>query len=318
MNKSYSEITLRTKEPMNFIIDGDTIMNLNGEDFTFIKPNNTDGIDLQVFNEKTSQKTPISKEKSPWYWGNSIFIGAYVVGAPAAALVDEMTGKKWTYPRRVYIDPDNREFTYLNHFPMDSSYLAPKNRFSFTLLSPVELYHPGYEFSYLRHHNTESATQITYSFLTSRDDNFSRNAEGFEVGLEHKIYLRNSERIRLYSSISVDHLNKNHEAELSLYIPEDNTPDYLWETFQEDVTVEKRFFNLTPRFGAEYYISKHLVFEAFAGLGARYRRVRTIGIDPDLIVPDEGWFWSTASASNANRTNLSINFDANFRIGFQF
>ena len=256
-------------------------------------------------------------QKSPWYWSNAFLVSAYIIGAPAGALVDELTGKKWTYPKQVYIDLNSPK-GYLNYFPMDSSYHKLKNRISFTPLSSIELYHPGFEFSYLRHHNTESATQLTFSSLIARNDEYSRQAEGFELGLEHKIYLRNGERTRIYVSGSVDYLNKDHRAETNLRIPEENRPEWEWDRFTRLVDIEKRFINFTPRIGMEQYITKRLVLEAYTGIGMRFRNVRMPGIDPETVVPNDGWFWDSEGLSNSPGKNFGLNFDANFRIGIQF
>ena len=318
MNKSYSEITVRSEQPLNYIVQGDTVMNPSGEDFTFIMPNKPEPLDFRIFNDEVNRRMPILAEKSPWYWGNVIFLPVYIVGAPLGALTDELTGKKWTYPSRVFIDLEKTQYGYRNYYPMDPSFLAYKNRISITPLSSVELYHPGIEFSYLLHHNPESATQLTYSHLLARDNEFSRDAEGFELGLEHKIYLKNSTRTRIYTSVSLDYLRKDHRAETTLLIPEDNEPRWQWDRFRRLVDIEKRFINVTPRFGVEYYLSRSLIFEAFAGAGVRFRDVSLPGIDPDIVAENDGWFWDTVQDSNSPGRRLSLNIDANFRIGFQF
>lgn len=317
MNKSYMEITVRTEQPLNFILEGDTIMNESGEDFTFFRKNDVEPIPLKVYNDEGVKRLPIFARKSPWYWANATLIGAYVVGAPVGALVDELTGKKWTYPKQVYIDMNSPK-GYLYYFPMDSSYHQYKNRISITPLSSVELYHPGIEFSYLRHHDTESATQLTFSSLLSRNNEHSREAEGFEIGIEHKIYLRNAERTRLYVSGSFDYLNKDHRIEADLWAPEEDTPQWEWDRFRRLVTIEKRFYNFTPRIGIEQYLTRRLVLEAYTGIGVRYRDVRMPGIDPETVAPNDGWFWDSDRFSNSPRKNIGLNLDANFRLGIQF
>lgn len=312
LNSRNSGIQFKSNEAAEFIVHGDTIATEADQSFLIAVENSRQPITVAVSTETQEKNLKIKPYKPAYYWAN---FASYGIGF----IVDEIAKKKFTYPKKIYVDFTDSINTYLPYFPMQQSLISDKNKLSISPIALVGQFHPGIEVSYQRLFGENLAIQLGINKFIEKDNDYSRNVGGFRLNLEGKNYFRNQEKNRFYSSLNIEYLRKDHEADFDVYVrgvPDDFTDD---EFFIQRFSVEKRFISLTPRIGFEHYITPKLVLDAFFGIGVRYRETRVLNTDPTYDLSDGGWGWFDNSyLSNRPRSTMTFNFDMNFKIGWVF
>ncbi len=316
INGKRSNVNIKTSRATNLVVEGDTVLR-DTNDIVYLNVEN-DRAPLRVtaFDSLGNHPYFVNSKTSPTYWLNTFSMPFFF----SSFLVDEIVGLKRRYPRNIYIDVDGRNNSYLPYFPMDSTLLERRNKLTFAPVSIVHEYHPAFEFGYERLHKNDFATQVTLGVFRSWDNNFARNSKGIKVSIEEKYFFRSQTRTRFYASFILEHLNKTHEADLD-FVTVDSQGNRQWEDgqFTQRTTVEKRFYNFTPRIGFQSYISERLIVEGFFGIGLRHRDVRHRNVVPSARFGSgfDDWF-DIESDSNRPGREMGGNFDLNFRIGWVF
>lgn len=311
-NGRTSAIKFKSNETAQYVIQGDTTQAKAGQDIIVAAENGRQPLEVIVSSETQEKNLKIGSYKPAYYWTNFASFGLGFV-------MDEIAKKKYTYPKKIYIDFTDSTETYLPYFPMQPALVAKKNKLSISPFALVGYYHPGLEVSYQRLIGDNVAVQIGINKFIHKDNDYSRNPDGLRLSLEGKSYFRNQEKNRFYSSLNIEYLRKDHEADFDVYVPgvlEDFSDEQF---FTQRFSVEKRFITLTPRIGLEHYITDKLVFDAFFGIGVRYRETRVLDVDPTFDLGDGGFgYFDTEYLSNRPRSSMSLNFDLNFKIGWVF
>ncbi len=313
-NRSNQVVSIRSNEQTNYVFEGDTIYNQSTNDLNILVRREKRPLDLMAFNETGTKALQIKAKWTPLL-GLNLFT-PYLSGL----LVDEISGKKFTFPKKIFVDMSDPETPYLPYFPMSPSRLKHKNQISISPFPLISDYHPGIDFGYQRLHGGKFATKFNIRYFLPRNNNYARNARGFTFEILPKYYLRNQNVTRIYAALSIEYLRKDHEAAFEFFIPDNFDDDDLTnDTFSQILPLEKRFISFTPRIGIERYLSDRWVLDAFFGIGLRYRETRIIGANPDfdLRVDDDGWF-DFSYNSNRPDKRLDANFDLNFSIGWVF
>lgn len=312
-NKPHQVVSFRSTKPVNYIYQGDTTRTAQ-TDFQLVVKKEKLPLSIVLFNDSSSRALGIGSRKN-WTYGLNLLTPYF-----GGFLVDEISGKKFSYPKKVFVDMDNSRVGYTPYYPMPKKRIALKNRISTTPTSISGIYHPGIEVGYQRLINERFALQTNLRYFLAANTNYSRNAEGFRIELNPKYYLRNQELSRIYTSLSLQYLKKDHEAEYTFLIPANlDDDDFENDLIRQLLPVEKRFISLTPRIGIEHYFSDRLVIDAFIGVGLRYRRTRVIGANPEFILSGEDADWFDVEFdSNQPSNRMSANLDLNFRIGWVF
>lgn len=314
MNSQYGRINVKSTEDLSYVIHGDTVQQNGETPSSFYVKKSRNPLDLTVLNDSSFETLQIQAKTSSFYWAN--LSSFYFVGFA----VDEISRRKFTYPRNIYITSDENGLKYIPYHPMKHEMIERKNRLSITPFALIGYYHPRIDLNYERLNGDKSATQVTFSHFLTRDDEYSKSASGFKLGIERKHFFRNEENKRWYASLSLEYFRKNHEHQYRFWIPENlNDDDFTNDTFVQLLPVRKRFISLTPRIGFEQYLTKRLVLDTYVGIGLRYRQTRVVGLNPDLEIEDNdtGW-WDVEQSSNRHSNRMAANFDFNFRIGWVF
>ncbi|WP_141719753.1 hypothetical protein [Roseivirga misakiensis] len=311
INKPNQNIKLRANQETKLIVQNDTLNAPKGETINFSVLRKRP-FDLGVLKNGEIQTLSIETKTPTYYWANAWTYGIGFV-------VDEISKDKLIYPNRIYLDLSENQVSYLPYFPMSEERLKLKNQISITPTALVGFYHPGIEVGYQRLLGQNFALQANYRHMLSANNEFARNASGFRVELNPKFYFRNEEKSRIYSSLSLEFLRKDHDAEFSFSVPENfDDDDFSNDIIDEILPVEKRFFSITPRIGIEHYLSDRLVLDAFFGIGLRYRETRVLGVNPNYeFFSEDDWFMVRYD-SNRPSNRLGVNFDMNFRISWVF
>tara|TARA_R100000005_G_scaffold96660_1_gene85654 strand:- start:1515 stop:2507 length:993 start_codon:yes stop_codon:yes gene_type:complete len=310
INGRYSQINIKSDEAVNYIYNGDTVINKLNEPIAFVAKNSREPLAVSVFTEEKSKQVYILPRKASVYWLNAL--SPYFSGF----LVDEITGKKWEYPRKVFINMDLPGNSYTPYFPMDSTLLYRKNKIGFNPFSLAMGYHPGIEVAYERLHGNKWATQFSYSHFLSRDNDFARNSKGYKIILEEKYFFRNKEKMRWYIGLAAEYLYKKHDADIRYYtIPKPGERFY----FKERTRIRKEFTSITPHIGFQHYLTRAFVIETYFGVGLRYRKT-THPLIPENYIQQPGfreWF-DLSYDSNKMESTLSTNLDFNLRLNWVF
>lgn len=315
LSSRMSQVSIQSSERVNYIYEGDTLINLSDEPLNANFLNSRNSLILQYFNRNQSNSIAIQPIRAREYYLN-VFTPAW-----AGFIIDELSPRKWAYPRKVYLDVE--QGSYLPYFPMDSLRLNKfSNRFSISPFSAIGDHNPGIEIAYQHHFSDRFALQLSYETMISANSELARNSSGYRAGVEFKYYLRNTEDIRYYLSTNVAYLDKTYTSNQAFIDSQILTSDNIIEEgdiFYQDIRVQKRFFSITPRFGAEYYLSDRWVIDGYIGLGPRFRRVEHLNAPANSVHFDEesSWF-NVVYGSNQEVDNVSGNFDLNLRIGFRF
>tara|TARA_A100000171_G_scaffold25968_1_gene24255 strand:+ start:809 stop:1801 length:993 start_codon:yes stop_codon:yes gene_type:complete len=310
INGNYSQVSIKSDQAVNYIYEGDTVVNKLSDPVTFVAKNSKEPITVSIFTEEKTKQVHILPKKAPVYWLNTF--SPYFSGF----LVDEITGKKWKYPRKVFIDLNKPGNAYTPYFPMDSTLLYRKNKVGFNPLSMVIGYHPGIEVSYERLHGSKFGTQLSYTYFLSRDNDFARNSKGYKIVLEEKYFFRNHENTRWYSGIAAEFFHKQNDADISYYTePIPNQRFY----FSERTRINKQFVSITPHIGLQYYLTRGFVVETYFGIGLRHRKVTYPSIPENYIQQPGFWEWFDLSySSNKKETAWSANLDLNLKLSWAF
>lgn len=198
----------------------------------------------------------------------------------------------------------------------------PKHKVTVTPFSFFSFYHPRIEFGYERLHSHRFATHYGLSWLTNRDNEYARNSKGYKLAFEAKYFRPDRKNSRWYYAIAFEYLAKRHDAQLYYTtVPYEDYQDLnRQDYFFRMVEVDKSFFTMSLRVGAQQYIGPHLVFEGYAGVGIRRREVKHLnagGIvghhrDRDYIS------WDLEYGSNRIASERLIQFDLNLRLAWTF
>lgn len=309
INGPYSSVSIKSNKGVNYVFQGDTILNKVNEPVTFPIKNSKDPFTISVFTEEQSKTVAILPKTAKVYWLN--LFSPYFSGF----LVDEITGKKRNYPKKVFIDIDKPGFSYLPHYPIKEGLLNKRNKLGVNPFSLLFAHHPSIEVSYERLHGDILATQFTYGHLLSRDNDYSRNTEGFKLILEEKYFFKNEEKTRWYLGLAAEFLHKTHDADLSFKIEAQQNSFFY---FKERTRIEKTFISMTPRIGFQHYLVDRFVLELFAGAGLRYRETDYPDVPENYIETYEDWLFDLKYESNRKDSRMSANFDFNFRISWVF
>jgi len=318
LNREYTYIDIKTSEPSSVVIGTDTLKTKLWQIATFIFENKKEPIKVTVFNENKSKSVLISSKKNAIYWAN--LVTPYFLGF----VVDEVTKKKFVYPKKVYIDLDNSNENVLTYFPFDYLKLNRKNMIGISMLSSLNQINPMLKVHYERMHGRSFATRLSYGHLLSYDNDYARNSRGFNISLEEKYFFINDEKSRFYFSVALDFLSKTHEADMSFSTDPD--PE-IGSTFEQRIDIQKTFSSLTPRIGVQNYLGKNkrFVAEFVAGVGIRYRETKFLDTDPLLF----NWYEFTSPhqssgrrplqfRTNKERSEYAPNLNINFSLSWVF
>jgi len=311
LNSSISKVSIQPSETTNYVIDGDTLINRSSEPLTTRFRNSREPLQLNLFNEDHEQTVEVYPIRSKPYYLN--FFSPYWAGF----LVDELSTRKWKYPRRVYVDM--KTGGYLPYFPMDTAaVLSRPNRLAITPMAPVGDQHPGIELAFQRLIDVRYAFQASYKQFIPANSNIARDASGFNLGFELKYYYRNTVNSRFYLSANLEYLNKRHQAVLAFAESDfDYAGDYLVVYNLADI--HKKFYSFSPRFGIELTLGKKLVLDSYVGAGLRFRNVSQRNTPPGLEHISSEWEWFDINYdSNKATKSLGANLDLNFRVGWVF
>ena len=314
-NGRRSKMQIHTNKNVQLVVEGDTIQRESNAPVFLDVKNNKHPLPIVVIDSTRQEFLAISSHKPGSYWLN--IISPWFSGF----LVDEISGLKWKYPHKIYINATEEDISFLPYLPMDSTLLQRRNKITFTPFQLINAYHPSWEIGYERMHSQTRATQFTLGLLRSWDNDFSRNSKGFLAGAEHKYFLRSQEKTRWYASLSLEHLRKDHDAFLRFVITDaQGNTEFPWRTFLRLTTVEKRFVSLTPRIGFQHYVTPQLVLDGFFGIGLRYRNVKHQGTIPfTRHIDDFEWiFIDEEFASNREANHFRPSFDLNIRLAWAF
>ncbi len=311
-NPKTGSVTVRTSEAIKYIHQKDTIQSNPDSDTTFLEWSQKEPIELKILKPNGQETISIPPRLTRWYWMN----GLNVVGF----LVDEITQKKYRYPKKVFIHSSPTSTSYIPYFPMDSSLIQKKNKLLITTLSWIGWTHPGLEISFERLHGINRSTQFSYYHFISKPIGLADNSKGFKIGLEEKFFFRNMDKVRLYSSITLEYFYKEHDSNLSWVlddIPQNANRDRY---FEQVTTIQKRFLSITPRIGVQKYLSNRLVLDAFFGVGIRRRDTKHLNAPAFSTHIRNGGFYlpDLDYPSNKVSTRFSPNIDLNLRIGWTF
>ncbi|WP_172796088.1 hypothetical protein [Roseivirga echinicomitans] len=310
INGSYSQVRIKSDEAVSYIYKGDTVVNKLDEPVTFVAKNSREPVIVSIFNEEKSKRVYILPKKAPVYWLNTFspYLSGYVV--------DEITGKKWKYPKKVHINMDLPGNSYTPYFPMDSTLLLRRNKIGFNPFSFGLAYHPGVEISYERLHNDKFGTQLSYTHFLARDNEYARNAKGFRLNIEEKYFFRSYEQTRLYISLAAEFLHKTHDADLDFYTQTASDERFY---FSERKKIEKTFYSITPHIGIQHYLSKKLVVETYFGMGLRYRKTTHSQVPNNYHYYISDWEWLDIEYySNKQEARISGNMDLSFKLSWAF
>ncbi|GAB5523143.1 MAG: hypothetical protein Roseis2KO_10150 [Roseivirga sp.] len=197
-----------------------------------------------------------------------------------------------------------------------------KHKINLTPSSLFSRYHPGVEIGYERLHGKRFSTEYHFMMLTSRDNNYAREARGYMLGFELKYFHINTRKNRWYYGLAMEAMEKTHTAELFYTLPVDNEyaererADY----FTNLVEVDKTFFTVTFRVGMQHYVTPNLILEGYAGIGSRYRNVRHLNSPvTDGFHSDRDYLGLDIEyASNRATIERVVKFDLNVRLVWTF
>lgn len=314
-NGRRSKIQIHTNKNVQLVVEGDTINRQSNDPVILDVKNNKHPLPIVVVDSARQEFLAVASHKPGTYWMN--IISPWFSGF----LVDEISGLKWRYPRKIYIESTDQDISFTPYLPMDSTLLLTRNKISFTPFQLINGYHPAWEVGYERMHSDNRATQFSLGVFRSWDNDYARNSKGFLAGIEHKIFLRSQERTRWYASLNLEHLRKDHDAFLRFVVTDaQGNTNFPWVDFIRLTTVEKRFITLTPRIGFQHYVTNRLVVDAFFGIGLRYRSVKHQQSTPmTRHIDDFDWIFIDAEfASNREASNFRPNFDLNLRLAWTF
>ncbi|MCE7995759.1 MAG: hypothetical protein HEP71_27520 [Roseivirga sp.] len=203
------------------------------------------------------------------------------------------------------------------------SLLWPKHKINLTPFSLFSTFHPGLELGYERLHGNRLSTEYHFAVLTSRDNEYARDTDGFMAGFELKYYKTNYKNSRWYYALALEGMKKRHEAELFYTMPSDN--EYLTrdrdDYFPRMVTVDKAFFTMTLRVGIQQYITSSLVLEAYTGAGIRYREVDHLNVNNIEGLFHSGRDYQSLDleySSNRKVSERVLKLDLNLRLAWTF
>lgn len=317
LNKRTESINILTSEPAQIVVSKG-FSSSEGESHTVLVERSKEPLQVLAYTDQKRKTVNISSRGSFAYWLNIVFFPYTLPGL----FIDENNPKKNSYPRNVYIDMSDNTGSYLPYLPLDSIYSRHTNILKITTLKPIAFHNSGIEVAYEKKTSNKFSTQASVAYLFSgngryADDDFKPDIKGFQVGLEERLYLRESAPAGPYVGFEINHLRNKYRA-VGLYDAFDVHPDYeFYHVYADSISISKKTYSFNFKIGYQL-IRKRLSIDFYTGLGARYKNIlHSDRLNPeDELAPDMHPFGFWFSNRAGRYWTVSIPF--NVRIGWTF
>jgi hypothetical protein len=318
LNSKQTNIRVITSDSSRLVINNDTLLGLNN-DVTLKVNRNKKPISLTAFDQNSSKTITINSENS-----NAYYLNFYPsIHLWTGFLIDRNNPKRYSYPKLIYIDFENKDNVYLTKKPANFVSLAGKNILKITPLRILGALNPSAEFSYERVHGTSFSSQVmtSYLFPISLLDlglDFKPKTKGFRVAFEEKFYYKKSAPIGPYIGLEFDFL-KNKYHDYSSFIDKSILIDSsgIHKTYLDTFEVRKQLYSFNFKIGYQKIFNK-ITIDFYVGIGIRNRNVshsERINPNDEMEKPRHPNIYYSNSVSGKNNT---LSFPLNCKIGWMF
>lgn len=315
-NSRNVKIKVVSYPPCNIIVNNDTLCENEYEKHITIT-RNSEPLIINAFNDTITKKYSIKPKNSLAFWLN--INTPYYLGF----MVDIYSKKRYTYPKTVYFDINEKDNKYYDYNPHIIPYEKIKNIIKFTPFKIIDITNPAIEFSYERKLKSNYSTQVMYSYLLpfdflSTDFKAIPNVGGNRFSIEGRKYLNNNSRSKEYIGIEMNYMNKKDWSIWSFGVDDiysDST--YNYTNYLDTFGIKKQTLSLNFKIGFQHYINR-FSFEIYTGFGLRFRNVQhfdRLKPEDEMEMPRE---LNAYYSSIKEGKNITICIPLNFSIGWLF
>lgn len=328
-NAKSVHLKIVTNEPSYLVLKKDTLKYARP-----VKPVTVDRdhvpIAITVYNDSFTKTVQVKPRNSFAYWLN-LYPNLHLW---TGFVWDTKTKRRYTYPKTIYIDLRSKDSGYLtftpgsklvhqNKFlPQSKTTVAYSNIFKVTPLQLTELINPSIEFSYERRGSASFSTQFMASYLLPKSlwdmgDDFNPDIKGFSVSAEERYYIRKSAPLGLYAAFEVNYLKNQYRDVSNFGIKNIYSDTSNFVNYPDSFGIKKQRVSFNLKMGYQF-IHKRIVFDVYAGLGARYKDV----VHFDRINPNDEMEGprhpNIYYATNLEGKYWTVSIPLNFRVGWMF
>lgn len=317
-NSKWTNVTIITSAPSKALLDGKSL-NYYGTRKLITIDRSNQPLKITAYNDSVSKTISVKPINSFAYWLNAYPSIHFWTGF----CIDTKTGKRYAYPKIVYMDLNKNDNTYLTYIPLNESYHKYSNILKITPLKLTGQINPAIELSYERRTGNSFSTQIMASYLLPKSvwgvsTDFNPDIKGGRVSLEEKFYFKKSAPLGPYFSLEFNYL-KNRYRDIWDFgvknIYSDTT--YNFTNYRDEYGINKQTYSLNLKFGYQMIV-KRLSLDFYGGLGLKYKDVvhfdRTNPADEMEMPRHPNIYYIT----NLNGRSWTVSIPLNFRIGWTF
>lgn len=309
-NSRHTTVRVETNKKCSIVLNNDTVVS---NKYVFNVQRSRKSIELAIIHDSVRLHKTIKAKNSLAFWGN-LGLGSFY-GPLIGFVIDWKNPKRYTYPRNIYVNIDNRTIAQRMSYVPPPMSVKSKNIVKWTPLKLIDLSNAGVELSLERKLankvSIQASAMILENLIFRNLYNTMYEHGGFKLGLESKYYVHDVFPFGMYISAEASYLNRKMNQVLNF---SHTVNDSIQFTYPDSVRTQKQTFSLVLKLGFQY-VRKRLVLDMYVGVGLRYRNVKHYNkiYKDDLELDDRLYY-----CSNCAYKGLSFHIPFNVRVGLLF
>lgn len=311
INSKMTRSKVLVNEPARVVVEGDT--SAPATEHLLPLKRSSKPVEIHVLGDSVTRSIAVKPIPSPALLLNLAFW--------PLILVDGVTERGDSYPRRIYVDLNSDKPGYLTYKVPEAH---QNNILKITPLRVVGLVNPSIEIIYERRTGNQFATQLMISPLLPGNifdarKQFNTEIKGFRTAIEERWYFKKSAPARKYFALEIDYLKNRYRAWNWFFDgpPDpDLDPDFGLQ-YLDTFNVKKFTAGFALKFGIQKLVNR-FVIDYYVGLGAKYREATHYNRrNPDdiMVGPRHPNVWHE---TNRDGKFWTILFPMNIRVGWLF
>lgn len=245
---------------------------------------------------------------SPFYISNIIGI-----------LIDGKNPKRYTYPKKVYVDMEKDGNSFTTYKPLDKAYQGYQNVLKINVLKMASFEAGGVELSFEKKTSDKFTTQFTAAYILPTIWEFQSfkpsQLSGFQLGAEKRFYWGETAPVGYYLAAEISYLNNQYR-----FTDTFTARNKYYEIMYEDqFGVKKQTFSLNAKVGRQFFINRFSI-DLAVGVGLRHKNVNHFDkINPEGKIGYSGFIFPSVKQLNNKPGNyFAISLPMSVRVGWLF
>ncbi len=309
------EMKIITNSSGRVIVGKDTLIPVQLNVYRIDAERRKEPLEVTVYNDSLIKKVSIESRNSLGYAFNLYTFGI-------GFLINKNSPKRYTYPRKVFIDLEKKDSTYKIYAPRKNN-LTPYG--TILKIAPLKIISddfPCIEISLEKKTNGYFSTQVMGAYSLPKSAFFTTilnpKYNGYRFAIEEKVYFKNTAPAGPYIGFELDYKKENFTTNRSFRVGELTDSTHI--EYDEAFRVHKKTISLNAKAGYQHIIRKRLTIDAYLGVGARYRDVEHLyfsnHVPESMEIPEKGFFLENILSEKGKGGAIALQLSV--RLGWAF